>query len=766
MYLEYYHLKKKPFGLSPGPEFFWHSEKHEEALATLRYGVMGDLGFLLLTGEVGVGKTALIHRMLTTLDSSTIVARITDPGLSINDFFRLLSAEFGIDTPFTSKGEFLITLERFLRQADNDGKRVLLIVDEAQRIKNALLDQIRVLSNIELDDRKLINIFFVGQPEFNNTLLEPANRALRQRIAIYYHVPPLTEEETGQYIEHRLEVAGARQKIFKTDAIREIHRATKGFPRGINILCDHSLLTGFASDSKTINSKIVQECGVELNIAARSSFPPPTSKPTIPTRPKRKPTPEPSPAPTPSAQPSRRSSIWVYLSAIFIGTTVVAVAGYYFLSLDTGGLWPIKKTTEPSSSSQAIVRKVDNPPQTAEETESPATEPIDDDDTNTGTMLAGTETSPSTNIAETAEIDGATESGSAIEPPSSPSEDDALANQIPPISPKQNVLFGQSSDTPTQKPDLPIIAQPVEIPDAPAVGDTAAPSITTEPSSSPDTNSRINDLAALSDKQPTPEPAPPSVAQLKQEKADEAPKLVTAKPTTAAPTPAAVAKPQTGDLATDSQPQTPPDATPAVDTTPKRQEAAPKTKPEVASKPVAPVPAPPTVTTPAKKDLSVITAPQPVSGLTPPVNATPKLQATATEPNAVEKPVAAESMESRLNAFLQNYCSTYSSKDLEAFQQFFAPDAVENGKSIHKLWSKYQRNFTFIDTIYYKIELDRVTRENDGNMLEVNGSFFLRWLPPDKEWRENTGKITIALEEKGTSFLVHRLDYQGNKGKN
>ena len=272
MYLDHYHLKAKPFDLSPGPRFLWLGEKHKEALATLTYGISEDLGFLLLTGDVGVGKTALIHRLINNLDSSTIVAHITDPGLGTIDFFKLLAVEFNIPTEFYSKAPFLIELEKFLYAAYSDHKKVLLIVDEAQRLNNKLLDQIRVLSNIELTDRKLINIFFVGQPEFKNMLMANSNRAIRQRIAINYHINPLTESETGQYIEHRLKVAGATQKIFKSNAIREIFRFTGGYPRAINVISDHALLTGFASGLKSIDSDVIKECEQELNIRAGFDF--------------------------------------------------------------------------------------------------------------------------------------------------------------------------------------------------------------------------------------------------------------------------------------------------------------------------------------------------------------------------------------------------------------------------------------------------------------------------------------------------------------
>ncbi len=167
---------------------------------------------------------------------------------------------------FDSKGAFLIYLKSFLHQAYADHKKVLLIIDEAQRLNHELLEQIRLLSNIELQNRKLINIFFVGQPEFNEMLVEDRNRALRQRITVSYHINPLTEPEAHKYIEHRLKIAGATREIFAQDAVREIFSFSGGYPRLINIICDHALLTGYASDLKIIDKKVIKECERELQI--------------------------------------------------------------------------------------------------------------------------------------------------------------------------------------------------------------------------------------------------------------------------------------------------------------------------------------------------------------------------------------------------------------------------------------------------------------------------------------------------------------------
>ena len=264
MYLNHYNLKTRPFGISPDSSFLWLSEKHTEALATLRYGIMNNKGFLLVTGDVGTGKTILINRLIDELKIKVILASIPDPELDALDFFKILAVEFNMNAEFRSKGEFLIHFRNFLQKAYTKKFQVLLIIDEAQRLSHELLEQIRLLSNIELDDRKLINIFFVGQPEFNDILMEERNRAVRQRIALRYNIDPLTQNETYQYIKHRLRIGGTTNGIFTPDAVDEIFSSTKGYPRLINIICDHALLSGYVSGIHEINRKVIKECAKEI----------------------------------------------------------------------------------------------------------------------------------------------------------------------------------------------------------------------------------------------------------------------------------------------------------------------------------------------------------------------------------------------------------------------------------------------------------------------------------------------------------------------
>ena len=266
MYLNFYRLNSKPFQITTDPRFLWLGEKHSEALATLKYGILEDKGFLLLTGDVGTGKTALIKLLVKSIDISAIVATIPDPGLEATDFFNILAEEFKMDRRFASKGDFLIYFKQFLLKAHTSDKKVLLIIDEAQRLHHDLLEQIRLLSNIELENRKLINIFFVGQTEFNRTLLEEQNKAVRQRITVHYHIEPLAEPETQQYIRHRLGVAGCKSEIFTPDAMRRIHVFSAGYPRLINIICDHALLTGYAGGTKAIDVNLIRDCEKELRL--------------------------------------------------------------------------------------------------------------------------------------------------------------------------------------------------------------------------------------------------------------------------------------------------------------------------------------------------------------------------------------------------------------------------------------------------------------------------------------------------------------------
>jgi general secretion pathway protein A len=266
MYLKYYSLEEKPFQITADPKYFWMGKKQREALSTLQYGITEKRGFLLLTGEVGTGKTVMINYIVTLLDMNTVVATLPDPDLESMDFYNMLADGFDMEQTFDSKGAFLIHLREFLQKSHANQKQLLLIIDESQRLNPRLMEDLRVLSNIELHDQKLINIFFVGQQEFNNILLTRQNRALAQRITARYHIEPLNLEETGAYITHRLKIGGSSKKIFKPSAVKSVFDFSGGVPRLINIICDHALLTGYSRNMRQLDAKVISDCADELRI--------------------------------------------------------------------------------------------------------------------------------------------------------------------------------------------------------------------------------------------------------------------------------------------------------------------------------------------------------------------------------------------------------------------------------------------------------------------------------------------------------------------
>ena len=235
-------------------------------MPAFKHGIQENNAFLLLNGDIGTGKSALINYFFLNNDIDAIVATIPDPDLSISDFYKLLSKEFKIDIDLNTKEDFLIKFEHFLQNAYSEGKKVLLIIDEAQRLSQRLMEQILLLSNIERKEVKLINIFFVGQNEVLDLINDEKNEALRQRPTVHYTIEPLTEFETQEYIKYRLKVAGSKTEIFNSEAIHEIFSFSKGYPRLTNIICDRALLTSYVLEANIIGEKIVKQCADDLKI--------------------------------------------------------------------------------------------------------------------------------------------------------------------------------------------------------------------------------------------------------------------------------------------------------------------------------------------------------------------------------------------------------------------------------------------------------------------------------------------------------------------
>ena len=276
MYLKYFKLKAKPFEISPDPRFLWVGEKHKEGFAALKYAVLTGKGFISLTGDVGTGKTTLLNALVRSFDDKYIFARIPDPSLEQLDFFNITASAFEMNRRFSGKGEFLGELSVFLNNSYANNKEAVLIIDEAQRIKPELLEEIRLISNIEKPEKKLINILFAGQNNFIEILNN--NRALRNRLAFNYRIESLTEIETEKYITHRLSIAGSESRIFSSSAIHEIYSFSKGNPRQINIICDLALLYGYTAETRKIETAIIRECAKRISISSTMFESLPTSR--------------------------------------------------------------------------------------------------------------------------------------------------------------------------------------------------------------------------------------------------------------------------------------------------------------------------------------------------------------------------------------------------------------------------------------------------------------------------------------------------------
>ena len=273
MYNEYYGLVRAPFEMTPDPSFLYLGEAHREGLATLVYAVNSGKGFVMLTGEVGTGKTTLLHALLGQLDSTTTSAFIFNPRLDPMGFFRVLFDELGVGPPCDSKAEYLLALNHYLIEKLAANERVLLIVDEAQNLSAEMLEEIRLLSNLETPTSKLIQIMLVGQPELQALVDQPELRQLRQRIALRHHLRPFDETEITEYINGRLSKAGyTGTGIFNKKAIRELYRLTDGTPRLINNLCDGALLLGYARQQTTIGAADVLEVAHDLGLVPKDEI--------------------------------------------------------------------------------------------------------------------------------------------------------------------------------------------------------------------------------------------------------------------------------------------------------------------------------------------------------------------------------------------------------------------------------------------------------------------------------------------------------------
>jgi general secretion pathway protein A len=267
MYLSFFGLNEKPFSITPDPRYLYLSERHAEAMAHLLYGINEAGGFVQLTGEVGTGKTTIVRSLLAQAPKNAEIALILNPKMTATEFLLTICEELGIGVPDSaaeSRKDLVDILSQYLLRAHAAGRRVVLVVDEAQNLAPDVLEQVRLLTNLETNTQKLLQIILIGQEELRELLARNELRQLAQRITGRYHLSPLSTEETTAYVRHRLRVAGATADIFNRFALEEIYRLSSGVPRVINVICDRSLLGGYSQDRHRITGPLVRNAASEV----------------------------------------------------------------------------------------------------------------------------------------------------------------------------------------------------------------------------------------------------------------------------------------------------------------------------------------------------------------------------------------------------------------------------------------------------------------------------------------------------------------------
>lgn len=260
MYHEFYALQESPFTLTPDPKYLFMSEAHEEALASMSYGVHERKGFVLILGEVGTGKTTLVRHVLAQSDTHIKTAYVFQTVTCFEDLLLLVLRDLEIACRSRQRLAMIDTLNDYLLQEASAGHIVVLILDEAQNLPVDILEELRLLSNLETSQHKLLQIILVGQPELGEKLGRPELRQLRQRIGLVAQLKPLTRRQTAQYVQHRLRVAGYEEGIlFNRRAVKQIQRASGGIPRLINVICDQALVLGYGANARQINGRIIKE---------------------------------------------------------------------------------------------------------------------------------------------------------------------------------------------------------------------------------------------------------------------------------------------------------------------------------------------------------------------------------------------------------------------------------------------------------------------------------------------------------------------------
>jgi general secretion pathway protein A len=267
MYRSFFGLRVLPFGASPDPRFLYMMPRIREALACLQYGIAARKGFVVMTGEVGTGKTTLLKTVLSSFTKDRVsTAFVFNPRLDVLDFLEFVLTDFGIPPKTRTKSGMLLQLNRWLIDRFRSEDLCAIVVDEAQNLSWELLEEIRLLTNLETSSEKLVQIVLSGQPELEEKLRNPSVRQLRQRISMWCRTYPLSSEETRAYIAERLRIAGARQPVLSPEAVQLVHRYSKGIPRLINLICEHAMISAYVEQIKPIPGRIVESVCTELDL--------------------------------------------------------------------------------------------------------------------------------------------------------------------------------------------------------------------------------------------------------------------------------------------------------------------------------------------------------------------------------------------------------------------------------------------------------------------------------------------------------------------
>ena len=267
MYRHFFGMNDSPFGTCPDPRFLYKTPQIREALACLQYGIAARKGFVVMTGEVGTGKTTLLKTVLGSfVQDRFLTAFVFNPRLNVLDFLEFVLTDFGIPPVTRTKSGMLLQLNQWLIERYRNKQLCAIVVDEAQNLSSELLEEIRLLTNLETSSEKLVQIVLSGQPELEEKLCAPSASQLRQRISIWCKTMPLTGEETIGYIAERLRIAGATQPVLSPDAVQLIHRYSKGIPRLINLICEHAMISAYVEQVKPITSRIVELVCTELDL--------------------------------------------------------------------------------------------------------------------------------------------------------------------------------------------------------------------------------------------------------------------------------------------------------------------------------------------------------------------------------------------------------------------------------------------------------------------------------------------------------------------